>query len=179
MVTASRNFSANSSSKAIVSALSAQSNQLISHLQSGQLFKIHAPNGNLLIVCHRYHAEIFGHGAAVGGVLDLDCRQLIPVGNVLFRPIQDSEERKQAYQKRQQWLNASQRIIENPVPLARAQTLLRTLEKYCGSEAIEELSNEILSELAGVLPNTMAIARRTPSSLSNRQNEQDRRLVAV
>ncbi|MFW6358610.1 MAG: hypothetical protein ACOC0N_05265 [Chroococcales cyanobacterium] len=135
--------------------------QLLTNLQSGQLYQIRAPRGSFAIICHRHHAEIAGPGAAVGGALDLDCHRLIPVGTVALAYPESREERQQARLMRQKWLKATQKLMDNPVPLKRAILLLRGLEKYCGSIALNSLSDEVLAQLIGVLPKTMTMARQS------------------
>lgn len=134
--------------------------QVLSHLHTGQLLRVDAPRGSALIICHRHHAEIAGPGAAVGGLLDIDCRRVIPIGRVaLIRPDSHAE-RKKAFQLRQGWIQSTQKVAQHPVPLKRAKAILKMLERYCGVEATEQLPEDVLAQLVGVLPQTIVMARK-------------------
>lgn len=134
-------------------------NKLIVNLSSGQLLKVSASPSDALIICHTHHAEIVGNGAAVGGLLDIDCRQIVPIGNIALTFMESHQEKIQAYAKRQQWICATQKLIAL-APVHRATQIIKSLESYCGREAIAPLSDEILAQLVGVLPKTMATARQ-------------------
>ncbi|WP_204103324.1 MULTISPECIES: hypothetical protein [Spirulina sp. CCY15215] len=134
--------------------------QVLTNLNSGQLFFVKAAKGGGIIVCHPHHAEILGPGAAVGGMLDLDCRRLVPLGKVALTYPESYEQRRQSFLIRQKWVGSAQKAIKHPVPLKRAYLMVMMLEKYFGCKAIAALSDEILASIAGVLPNTMAIARQ-------------------
>jgi hypothetical protein len=134
--------------------------QVLSQLHTGQLLRVDAAHGSILIVCHRHHAEIVGPGAAVGGILDIDCRRVIPIGRVSLACPESHEERKKAFLLRQKWIHITQKVAAHPVPLKRAKAILTLLEQYCGLETTEQLPEDVLGQLVGVLPQTMVVARK-------------------
>ncbi|MGK7926836.1 MAG: hypothetical protein AB4290_16615 [Spirulina sp.] len=134
--------------------------QVLNNLRSGQLFFVKANKGGGVIVCHPHHAEILGPGAAVGGMLDLDCHRLIPLGKVALTYPESLGQRQESFLIRQKWIGSAQKAIKHPVPLKRAYLMVMMMEKYFGRKTIAELSDEILANIVGVLPNTMAMARQ-------------------
>jgi hypothetical protein len=120
--------------------------------------------GNAIIIYHRHHAELAGPGAAVGGVFDVDCCRIIPVGKVSLVYPASRSERQKAYTLRQQWTLFTLKAMESWVPLQRAQNLLMLLYKYFDPQVIDQLPDEVLAQLVGVLPKTIATIRRALES---------------
>jgi uncharacterized protein (DUF697 family) len=56
------------------------------------------------------------------------------------------------------------------VPLHRAKILLSLLYKYFDAQLINELSDEIIAQLVGVLPKTIGMVRRSRMSQTVRQS---------
>lgn len=137
-----------------------QPTEIVAQLQSGQLLRVSGDRGNAIIICHRHHAELAGPGAAVGGVLDLDCSRVIPVGTIALVYPQCRRERQQAYLLRQRWTLFTQEPMKSWVPLQRAEKLLIMLNKYFEPSVIDPLSDEVLAQLVGVLPKTIGMMRQ-------------------
>lgn len=137
--------------------------QVLSQLHTGQLLKVNGAKGSVLIVCHRHHAEVAGPGSAVGGLLDIDCHRAIPVGRISLTAPQSPSEKRDAFLTRQQWISSTQQVSNDPVPLRRAVTILKMLERYCGQKATAQLSEDVVAQLVGVLPRTMLMARKIVS----------------
>lgn len=138
-----------------------QPTEILSQLQSGQLLQLRGRRGNAIIICHRHHAELAGAGAAVGGVLDLDCRRVIPIGKISLVYPESRSERQRAYAMRQQWILFTHKAMESWVPLQRARNLLVQLYRYFEPELIDQLPDEILAQLVGVLPKTIGMVRQS------------------
>lgn len=117
--------------------------------------------GSGLILCKRHHAELVGWGSAVGGLFDAEVRDIIPLGEPTWICPDSFQARQHAYAVRVRWLKFMQQLTANPVPLQRAFKILYHLEKYFGIQAVQQLSNEVLGQLVGVLPETIAIARQS------------------
>jgi hypothetical protein len=147
--------------KALVRRPITQPTDIVDRLQTGQLLRVSARCGNAAIVCHRHHAELAGPGAAVGGFLDLDCDRVIVIGRISLVYPESPHERQQAYELRQRWLMVTQWAMESWVPLKRAKRLLIILHKYFDRQPLERLPDEVLAQLVGVLPKTMAMARQS------------------
>ncbi len=113
---------------------------------------------NGLILFKRYHAEWVRPGAAVGGLFDLDCQRVLPLGNLSLISPESSEERQRAYLIRHQWVRLTMQLMDNLTPLQRAQRILKS-EGVFKSEIIAQLSDEELALLVGVLPETIRKAR--------------------
>ncbi|HEY9632763.1 MAG TPA: hypothetical protein V6D14_05125 [Coleofasciculaceae cyanobacterium] len=141
-----------------------QPTEILSQLHSGQLLRVSSKPGNALIICHRHHAELAGSGAAVGGVFDVDCSRVIPVGKISIVYPESRIERQKAYAQRQQWIMFTQQAMESWVPLQRAKNLLILLHKYFSPQIINQLPDEVLAQLVGVLPKTMGIVRQSLES---------------
>jgi len=134
--------------------------QVLGQLRSGQLFYVLAAPGNALILCHPHHAEIVGPNAAVGGALDIDCHRIIPLGKAALTYPESYLKRREAFVTRRQWICATQKVVDCPVPLKRARAILIVTAKYCGWSVVRELEDEVLAQIVGVLPDTIALARR-------------------
>ncbi|MEQ9356476.1 hypothetical protein [Coleofasciculus chthonoplastes] len=155
-----------------------QPTEILSQLQTGQLLRVNSTRGNALIIMHRYHAELAGSGAAVGGLFDVDCTRVIPLGTLSLVYPESRYERQKAYQLRQRWILFTQHAMTTYVPLHRAKILLSLLYKYFDAQLIDELSDEVIAQLVGVLPKTIGIVRRARKS-PTQQKPQARKSVGV
>jgi hypothetical protein len=157
--------------QALVRRSITQTTEILNQLQSGQLLRVNARPGNAIIICHRHHAELAGPGAAVGGPFDVDCRRVIPVGKISLVYAESRSTRQKAYALRQQWLLFTQQAMESWVPLQRANHLLILLQKYFDPQIIDQLPDEVLAQLVGVLPKTITMMRQ---SLKSKQSSTPR-----
>ena len=130
-------------------------------IQINNLLIVSSQRRNGLILYKRYHAEFAGPGSAVGGEFDRDCQQALPVGNLSLVSPKSSDELQRAYLIRRQWIRLTRQITEERVPLRRAQLLLNQFKHYFEPEAMDQLPDEALALLVGVLPRTMRIGRYT------------------
>jgi hypothetical protein len=137
-----------------------QPTEILSQLQTGQLLRVKGTPGNALIICNPHHSELAGPGAAVGSVFDLKCSRVIPIGKVSIVYPETRIERKKAYALRQQWILFTHKAMETWVPLQRAKRLLIMLYQYFDPQLIDELPDEVLARLVGVLPKTIGIVRQ-------------------
>jgi len=138
-----------------------QPREIINQLKNGQLLRVNASRGNAIIICHCHHAELAGPGAAVGGMFDIKCSRVIPLGKISITHPESYNERQKAYKLRQQWLRFTQNAMESAVPLQRASKLLLLLYKYFDPQIIDQLPNEVLAKLVGVLPKTIGMVRQS------------------
>lgn len=138
-----------------------QPTEILSRLHTGQLLRVNGDRGNAIVICHRHHAELAGPGAAVGGLFDLDCSRVIPVGNVSLVYPESRIARKTAYQFRQRWILFTQHAMKSYVPLERAEHILMLLYKYFDPKLIDQLPDEIISQLVGVFPKTIGMVRQS------------------
>lgn len=135
------------------------STQLLTRLQHGELLIINPRRKNGLILYKEYHAEFAGPGAIVGGEFDRDVSRLLAVGNLSCVSPGNSEEKKQAYKMRRQWVRLTKQIIDNPVPIERAQVILNQFEHWFDDETVAKLPDEAFALLVGVLPQTIRKVR--------------------
>lgn len=143
----------------------ADATEILEYLRSGQLWRINSRRRNGLILYKAYHAEFAGPGAAVGGLFDLNCQRVIPVGNLsLIRP-KSHQDRQDAYLIRRQWIKLTQQFTDQSMPLQRAQMILTQFETYFDQDTITRIPDEAFASLVGVLPYSVRMARRTPSKL--------------
>lgn len=124
-----------------------------------QLFVVDPRRRNGLIIYKRYHAEFAGPGAAVGGMFDHDCRQVIPVGDMKLLTPESADERKRACLIRRQWAQLTRQITGHPAPAKRAQKILSQFEGFFDAETIAKIPDEAFALLVGVFPHTVQIIR--------------------
>ena len=144
----------------------AEALEILERLRQSQLWMVNSRRRNGLILCKAFHVEFAGPGAAVGGILDLDCEHVIPVGNLsLVRP-ETHKDRQNAYLIRRQWIKLTQQSTDQSAPLQRAQMILTQFETYFDQETIARIPDEIFASMVGVLPYSIRLARRTPGKLN-------------
>ncbi|MCA1993472.1 MAG: hypothetical protein LDL41_15735 [Coleofasciculus sp. S288] len=139
-----------------------QESKILKQLHDKKLLIVNSRRRNGLILYKHYHAEFAGPGAAVGGLFDVDCQGVIPVGNLSLVHPESSEERQRAYLIRRQWIRLILQITDNPAPLQRAQTILNQFEGFFDAATIAQLPDEAFALLVGVLPHTIRKVRNTP-----------------
>ncbi|MBW4661604.1 MAG: hypothetical protein KME15_23285 [Drouetiella hepatica Uher 2000/2452] len=144
----------------------AEAAQILKYLQTGRLWVVNSRRRNGLILYKPFYAEFAGPGAAVGGVFDLDCQAVIPVGNLSIIQPNSHEERHDAYLIRRQWIRLTQQFTDQSVPLQRAQMILNQFENYFDQETIARIPDEAFALLVGVLPYSVRMARRRPGKLN-------------
>jgi hypothetical protein len=135
---------------------------ILSRIKGGQLLLVNGRRRNGLILYKGFHAEFAGPGAAVGGVFDHDCQQVISVGDLSLIYPDSHEERQKAYLIRRQWIRLTQQFTDSSLPVQRAQMILNQFENYFDPEMIAQIPDEAFALLVGVLPYTVKLARRPP-----------------
>lgn len=135
--------------------------KILQQLHDQQLLIVNPRRRNGLILFKRYHAEFAGPGSGVGGLFDLDCQRVLPVGNISLLSPESSEERQRAYLIRRQWVRLTMQITDNPAPTQRAQNILQQFEGFFDTETIASLPHEAFALLVGVLPYTVIKVRQT------------------
>ena len=133
--------------------------QLLSRLKKQELLIVNPRRKNGLIVYKKYHAEFIGPGAIIGGNFDLDTENLIAVGNLSLVAPQNSQDRRQAYKMRRQWVRLTKQIIDTPQATERAQVILNQFEHWFDPETVASLPDEAFALLVGVLPQTIRKVR--------------------
>lgn len=133
--------------------------RLLSRLKKRELLIVNPRRKNGLILYKKYHAEFIGPGAIVGGSFDLDTVSVIPVGTLSLVSPQNSQERRQAYKMRRQWVRLTKQIIDNPEPTERAQVILNQFEHWFDLDTVASLPDEAFALLVGVLPQTIRKVR--------------------
>ena len=142
--------------------------ELLTYIRSGQVWMVNGRQRNGVILCKPFHTEFAGPGAAVGGYLDLDCQNVIPMGKLsLVRP-DSHQERQNAYLIRRQWIKLTQQVTDKSDPQQRAQLILNQFENYFDQETITRIPDEAFALMVGVLPYTIRLARRPPGKLTVR-----------
>lgn len=142
--------------------------ELLDYIRSGQVWVVNSRQRNGVILYKPFHTEFAGPGAAVGGHLDLDCQQVIPMGKLsLLRP-DSHQERQNAYLIRRQWIKLTQQVTDKSAPLQRAQLILNQFETYFDQETIARIPDDAFAAMVGVLPYTIRMARRPPGKLTVR-----------
>ncbi|MEM8832872.1 MAG: hypothetical protein AAGE96_26595 [Cyanobacteria bacterium P01_G01_bin.19] len=135
--------------------------RLLSRLETRELLIVNPRRKNGLILYKKYHAEFIGPGAILGGSFDTDVNNIISVGNLSLVSPANSQERRQAYKMRRQWVRLTKQIIDNPQPTERAQVILNQFEHWFDVETVANLPDEAFALLVGVLPQTIRKVRNT------------------
>lgn len=120
-----------------------------------------------IIICKRFYAEFLGPGSAIAPSLEEPGETLILINSPIFVPLDHSEARQRAYNKRIQWIRWQEKMINfSKDPAIRSEKLLQSLEAFFGSDLVTHLSDEVLARLVGVLPNTLQTVRRQQDNLT-------------
>ncbi|MCL6433381.1 MAG: hypothetical protein K6T90_04055 [Leptolyngbyaceae cyanobacterium HOT.MB2.61] len=128
-------------------------------LESYPLFAISQHKRSGLILCQPHYAEFAGPGAAVSTLVDQNCVAIIAIGSPEIVELASHDERQRAYSRRIQWIRWIQKITDHSDPIQRVEKLLSGFEAFFGNQVLASLSDDVLGLLAGVLPQTIAIAR--------------------
>ena len=131
------------------------SDDILTQIQKQKLLVVNPRRKNGLIIYKKYHAEFVGPGAIVGGQFDTDVVSAIAVGKLSLICPETSEERRQAYKMRRQWVKLTKQITDNPIPTERARVILNQFEHWFDAETVALLPDEAFALLVGVLPQTI------------------------
>lgn len=143
-------------------------NTVLHYLQKGELLAIAPESSGGLILCKLHHAELVGPGAAVGGALDVDCTQVIPIGHLSFTKLHSYQEKQQAYDLRQKWIKYLQDLVKVSDPLVRSQKIFHLLDEFFANQpGIDLVPDRTLAMLVGVLPKTIALAKNYRQTMNN------------
>ena len=132
-----------------------QSEDILKQIQLQKLLVVNPRRKNGLIVYKKYHAEFVGPGAVVGGQFDANAVAVIPVGKLSLIVPETSEQRRQAYKMRRQWVKLTKQITDNPNPNERARVILNQFEHWFDTSTVVGLPDEAFALLVGVLPQTI------------------------
>ena len=141
--------------------MNSQFDEILKQIQSQKLLIVNPRRKNGLIVYKKYHAEFVGPGAIVGGQFDTNVVDVIAVGKLSLITPETSEQRRQAYKMRRQWVKLTKQITDNPVPTERARVILNQFEHWFDAETVARLPDEAFAMLVGVLPQTIAKVRHS------------------
>lgn len=141
--------------------MNSQFDDILKQIQSQKLLLVNPRRKNGLIVYKKYHAEFVGPGAIVGGQFDNNAVDVIAVGKLSLIIPETSQQRRQAYKMRRQWVKLTKQITDNPVPTERARVILNQFEHWFDSETVAQLPNEAFAMLVGVLPQTIGKVRHS------------------
>lgn len=135
------------------------SSWILNQLQQGYTFTIDTHVHNGLILCKPFHADFVGPGATIGGALDLDCQQVIAVGNVAVQLPTFSDDNQKAYRIRHAWHRFLNEFAAISSHRKRAKKILNQFEMYFGKDITDRIPDKALAKLVGVLPQTIQAAR--------------------
>ncbi len=143
---------------------------IVNLLKSGQLFIVSQKRNGLIVFKH-YYAEFAGPGAIVGGDYDRDCQGAIPIGNLSLSISQSDEyeQRHRAYLLRRQWVIFIQGVTKIENPVKRVQVIINQFKEFFPAEPelVTQLPDIAFAMLVGVLPQTVAMVRRSDGDLDD------------
>lgn len=139
--------------------MDAHFDDILKQIQAQKLLVVNPRRKNGLIVYKKYHAEFVGPGAIVGGQFDANAVGVIAVGKLSLIVPETSEDRRQAFKMRRQWVKLTKQITDNPIPTERARVILNQFEHWFDAETVTQLPDEAFALLVGVLPQTIRKVR--------------------
>jgi hypothetical protein len=134
-------------------------NNILTRLGDRELLIVNPRRKNGIILYKKYYAEFVGPGAVIGSQFDGDVTKVLAVGKLSFVVPQNTQEKINAYLIRRQWVRLMKQIIDNPVPLQRAQVILNQFENWFSAETAAAVPDEAFALLVGVLPRTIEAVR--------------------
>ena len=135
--------------------------EILEQLQQQKLLIVNPRRRNGLILYKSYSAEFAGPGSIVGGVGDIGCRAVLPVGDLELLVPATADDRQRGYLTRRQWIQLTRKITEQEQPEKRAKMILDQFEHYFDAKAIAKIPDEAFSLLVGVLPQTIKNIRES------------------
>ncbi len=66
----------------------------------------------------------------MGGILDVDCTQVITIGTIFLNELRSYPESQQAYDNRQQWIHHLQDLVKFSDPLMRSPKILHLWDNF-------------------------------------------------
>lgn len=135
---------------------------VLEQINDGKLWIVNSRRRNGILIYKKFHAEFAGPGAAVGGVLDVDCTNIVSLGNLSLVEPRSYEEQQKAIRIRLQWVRLTQNFTDKPVPIERAQMILDQFKMYFDQAIVDDVPDEAFSLLVGVFPYTVRRARLNP-----------------
>jgi len=147
-------------------------------LKDGQLLSLAHDSPTGLILQKPYYAEYVGPGAAIGGMFDLQCVMLHPLGSVTLTIPETLDQRQNAFQTRMEDIEKMQAVCELDLPIERAIAILDLLSKKFSQAEVQLIANDVLAKLVGVLPSTIVaawqqVAYTTPSRHAEASSAQE------
>ena len=129
-----------------------RSSWILAQLQQGYTLTIdtHAHNG--LILCKPFHADFAGPGATIGGAFDLDCQQVIIIGDLSVQSPKSHDDSQKAYRIRRAWTRLLNEFTKISSPRKRAKKILTQFEIYFGKDIADRIPDKAFAKLVGVLP---------------------------
>lgn len=126
--------------------------------ESGQLLLLSTQQKAGLILQQPHFADFVGMGGAVGGNFDVKSVMVYPIGKVEFVVPDTYEQKRQAFQRRIAYMNSLHKITAVDAPLQRAFLIVRQLSLWVGQPEAQTIPLELVAQLVGVLPESVAIA---------------------
>jgi hypothetical protein len=136
-----------------------EQSEILASMHNQELLVVNSRRRNGLIIYKAYHAEFAGPGAAVGGVFDLDCQRVLPVGNLSLLKAESEEDRQKAYKIRRMWIQLTKQITDRPYPLERAQKIINQFEGFFDANTMAQIPDEAFALLVGIFPQTVYTVR--------------------
>lgn len=132
-------------------------------LRSGQNLVLSPESSGWLILQRQFYAEVVGPGAAVGGTFDAQCQSVYVCGDVKLVSLGVDAERRMAYEKRMEQIQAMQAILLEFDPVQRGTRLIEQLIEWIGLQQTQQIPHELLCQMGGLLPHNVNLAWRALS----------------
>ena len=141
-------------------AKSAPTSLPLSFFKSGQFLSLTSDCQGGIILQKPFYADFVGPGAAVGSSFDINCTSVYVIGSVKFCASTIYSERQQAFQQRMSYTQQLQDILQVESPLERACLIMHQLGQWVGAEEAKKIPDNLVAQLAGLLPRTVVFARK-------------------
>ncbi|MEM9771811.1 MAG: hypothetical protein AAF889_09490 [Cyanobacteria bacterium P01_D01_bin.73] len=144
------------------------SSSLIEQIRSGPCQIINSRKAGGVIILNRYSAEFAGPGAVVGTPLDFDCEHAIPLGDLALVEPKSTDEVLTGYRIRLQWLKLVSRSTSLENTQLRAQKILEQFEQFFRKQDVQQIPDDVLAQLVGVLPQTIRSVRKKKQKIKKK-----------
>ena len=136
------------------------SSSLVEQIRSGPCQVVNSRKAGGIIILTEHSAEFAGPGAVVDTPLDRHCTQVIPLGTLVLVSPKSVDEVLTGYRIRLQWLKLISRSTSLENTQMRAQKILDQFEQFFRKSDVQQVPDEVLAQLVGVLPQTIRAVRR-------------------
>ncbi|MEM9247012.1 MAG: hypothetical protein AAGA67_14900 [Cyanobacteria bacterium P01_F01_bin.153] len=141
---------------------------LIEQIRSGPCQIINSRKAGGIIILNRHSAEFAGPGAVVATPLDQHCENVIPLGDLALVSPKSIDDILTGYRIRLQWIKLVSKSTSLENTQLRAQKILEQFEQFFRKRDVQQVPDEVLAQLVGVLPQTIRSVRKKKQKIKKK-----------